>query len=152
MGKWKKKKQVRLDNDASELDILGHIGTFWDFLEHLAGFRSHFQPFSPIIGSSNKCGTDGPTDRQTDSWTARPFYRCLDASQKKMGKRRKKKWEEEKRDGKKEEKRNGKKGGKKEGKRNGIKEEKRIGGGGKKRKKWGKKQKWRKIKKKEKKK
>ena len=48
-GLWKAVKQVRSDNDASELDILGHIGTFWenleDFLmglEHLDSFPSHF--------------------------------------------------------------------------------------------------------------
>ena len=27
-----KHKQVRSDNDASELDILGYFGTFWDIL------------------------------------------------------------------------------------------------------------------------
>ena len=31
MGKeGKRNEKVRLDNDVSELDILGHIGTFWD--------------------------------------------------------------------------------------------------------------------------
>ena len=61
-------KQVRSDNDASEVDILGHFRTFWDNLEdfmtspeQLDRFPSHFRPFSPIIGSL----TDGPTDGQT---------------------------------------------------------------------------------------
>ena len=27
------RKQVRSDNDASEVGILGHFGTFWDNLE-----------------------------------------------------------------------------------------------------------------------
>ena len=29
-----KTKQVHSDNDASEVDILGHFGTFWDILGH----------------------------------------------------------------------------------------------------------------------
>ena len=66
-----KNKQVRLDNDASEVGILGHFGTFWDnlghfgtfwdnsedfltSLDHLDGFPSHFRPFSSIIGSLKK--------------------------------------------------------------------------------------------------
>ena len=54
-------EQVRSDNDASELDILGHLGTLCDnsedFLtssEHLDCFPCHFRPFSPIIGSLKK--------------------------------------------------------------------------------------------------
>ena len=50
-------KQVRSDNDASEVGILGQLGTFWDnsedfltSLDLLDGFPSHFRPFSPIIG------------------------------------------------------------------------------------------------------
>ena len=56
----------------SEVDILGHLGTFWDnsedfftSLEHLDGFPSHCRPFSPIIGSLYKTRygrTDGRTD------------------------------------------------------------------------------------------
>ena len=81
----KMKKQVRSDNDASEVeisgyfgifrDILGH-GTFWDNLknfmtrlEHLDHFPSHFRPFSHIIGSLKKNAL--PTDEPTDSGT---FY------------------------------------------------------------------------------
>ena len=78
-------KQVHLDNDVSEVDILEHFGTFWDILghfgalrdklkdfttslEHLDRFPSHFRPFSPIIGSLKKTRygrTDGPTDGPT---------------------------------------------------------------------------------------
>ena len=32
------RKQVRSDNDASEVGILGHFGTFWDILGHLETF------------------------------------------------------------------------------------------------------------------
>ena len=42
-------KKVTSDNDASEVDTLGHFGTFWDnsedfltSLEHLDCFPSHF--------------------------------------------------------------------------------------------------------------
>ena len=31
-------KQVRSNNDASEVDILGHFGTFWDILGHFGIF------------------------------------------------------------------------------------------------------------------
>ena len=64
-------KQVRSDNDASEVGISGHFG----------GFPSHFRPFLSIIGSfeKNALRTDGPTGRrtdgQTDRRTDRPFYR-----------------------------------------------------------------------------
>ena len=63
-----------LDNDASELEILGHFETLWDnsedFLtsvEHF--FPSHFRPFSLIIGLLKKTDqrTDGPSYR--DAWT-----------------------------------------------------------------------------------
>ena len=64
-------KQVHSDSDVSEVDILGHFGTFLDIqrhfgtlrdnledfttsLEHLARFPSHFRPFSPIISSLKK--------------------------------------------------------------------------------------------------
>ena len=69
------KKQVRSDNDASEVDIsghLGHLGTFWDnsenflkSLEHLDCFPSHFRPFSFIISSLKKM-RDGRTDGRMD--------------------------------------------------------------------------------------
>ena len=67
-------KQVRSDNDASEVGILGH---FWDILghfgtirknsslDHLDCFPSHFRPFSSIISSFQKT-RDGPKDRRTD--------------------------------------------------------------------------------------
>ena len=62
-------EQVHSDNDVSEVDILGHFGTFWynseDFLtslDHLDCFPSHFRPFSSIISSFKKT-RDGPTDR-----------------------------------------------------------------------------------------
>ena len=51
------KKLVRLDNDASELDILGHFRTFWDnsddlltSLEHLDCFLVIFDHFLPCPG------------------------------------------------------------------------------------------------------
>ena len=54
-------EQVRSDNDASELDNMGHFGTFWDNseefltnLEHLECFPIPLRPFSPIIGSLKK--------------------------------------------------------------------------------------------------
>ena len=43
--KWKRqkrKKQVRSDNDASEVGILGHIGTFWDILGHFGTIPKTF--------------------------------------------------------------------------------------------------------------
>ena len=58
MDRWKlkQKQQVRSDNDASKLDILGHFGTFRDNSEnfltslgHSDYFPSPFRPFSPII-------------------------------------------------------------------------------------------------------
>ena len=65
------KIKVRLDNDVSELEILGHVGTCWDILgqsedfltsfEHLDCFPKHFRPFSPIIGSLKEMRY-GPTD------------------------------------------------------------------------------------------
>ena len=73
--------QVRLDNDASELDILGRFGTSLDILghfgtirkiywrvEHLDCFPSHFRPFSPVNGSFERTRY-GPTDRRTDGQT-----------------------------------------------------------------------------------
>ena len=69
-------KQVHLDNDVSEVDILGQIWTFCDNLEdfttskkNLDRFPSHFRPFSPIIGSLKKTcfgQTDGRTDGRAD--------------------------------------------------------------------------------------
>ena len=78
-------KQVHSDNNASEVDILGHFGTFWDILGHLGTFwdnsedfltsldhfdyfPSHFRPFSSIIGSFKKT-REGRTDRRTDGQT-----------------------------------------------------------------------------------
>ena len=77
-------KQVNLDNDASEVDILGHVGTFWDnsenfmmWLKHLNSFPSHFGLFSPIFGSldNKKHVPDGPMDQRTDGRTDNPSYR-----------------------------------------------------------------------------
>ena len=75
----KKRKPIRSDNDASEVIIFGHFGTFWDNLEdflmslkHLDCFPSHFQPFSLIVGSLKKTRyrpTDRPTVRHTDEQT-----------------------------------------------------------------------------------
>ena len=36
------KEQVRSDNDASEVGILGHLGTFWDNLGHFGTIRKTF--------------------------------------------------------------------------------------------------------------
>ena len=67
----KKRKQVHSENDASEVDILGHFGIFWDnsetfltSLEHLDCLPSHFRPFVPVIGPLKK--TDDRTDGRTD--------------------------------------------------------------------------------------
>ena len=35
-------KQVRSDNDASELDVLGRFETFWDILGYYETFWGHF--------------------------------------------------------------------------------------------------------------
>ena len=35
-------EQVRSDNDASEVGILGHFGTFWDNLGHFGKIRKTF--------------------------------------------------------------------------------------------------------------
>ena len=80
------RKQVRSDNDASEVGILGHFGTFWDNLGHFCTFwdnsedfltnwersdcfPSHFRLFSPIISLLKKRVPDGPTDQRTDGRT-----------------------------------------------------------------------------------
>ena len=45
-------KQVRSDNDASEVDIMGHFETFWDISGHFVTLRKTryefgaFRPFS----------------------------------------------------------------------------------------------------------
>ena len=60
-----KKIQVLSDNDASEVDILGHLGTFWDILGH---FGSHFDEFGAFRLFSQSFPTifvDGRTDGQT---------------------------------------------------------------------------------------
>ena len=44
-GDRRHKKQVHSDNKASEVDILGHFGTFWDIL-------GHFGTFWDILGHS----------------------------------------------------------------------------------------------------
>ena len=36
------KEQVRSDNDASKLDILGHVVTFFDILGHIGTIRKTF--------------------------------------------------------------------------------------------------------------
>ena len=74
---WKVRPlENRLDNDATELNILGHFLTLWDTLvedftkswEHLDYFSSHFRPFSPITGSlKNK--EYKPTEQRTDGQT-----------------------------------------------------------------------------------
>ena len=38
----KTKEQVRSDNDASEVGILGHFGTFWDILGYFGTIRKTF--------------------------------------------------------------------------------------------------------------
>ena len=54
------KKQVRSDNDASEVGILGHFGTFWDHSED-------FEEFGPFrLFSQEKRVTDPQTDGPTD--------------------------------------------------------------------------------------
>ena len=64
------KEQVRSDNDASEVDILGYFGTFWDIMGQFGRlydeFRA-FRPFSPTIGSLRKTSY-GRTDGRTDGW------------------------------------------------------------------------------------
>ena len=76
----KRNEKVCMDNDVSELDILGHIGTFWDNsrrlfeeLEHLACFPVISSMFTHY-GIIKKHVTDGrsDTDRQTLLW------RCLE--------------------------------------------------------------------------
>ena len=59
------KKQVRLDNVMSGVDILGQFGKL--FYEPLDCFPSYFRPFYPTIGSlkKKKRVTDGRTDGQT---------------------------------------------------------------------------------------
>ena len=59
------KKQVRSDNDASEVGILGHFGTFWTLwdilgrfgrrLDEFGAFRLFSQSF-PTIFSHNRLG------------------------------------------------------------------------------------------------
>ena len=50
-----KKKQVRSDNDASEVDILGHFGiflghfgTFWDIMGQFGRLYDEFGAFRPF--------------------------------------------------------------------------------------------------------
>ena len=75
-------KQVHLDNDASEVDILGHFGTFWDIsgqfgtiwktlmsLEHLDFSQSFPTMFTHnrLTEKKMRSGrTHGPTDGRTD--------------------------------------------------------------------------------------
>ena len=70
-------KQVSSDNDATEVDILGHLvtfQTFWDIMEQFGSlertdrFLGHFRPFSSIISSLKRKRygrMDGRTDGQT---------------------------------------------------------------------------------------
>ena len=96
-GREKKKEKtsekVCLDNDVSELDILGHIGRFWDNsrkpfeeLEHLACFSSHFLHVHPLSAYRKTC--DRRTIRQTD-----PLMEMHAKEGIEMWMRRKKKWE-----------------------------------------------------------
>ena len=39
------KQQVRSDNDASEVSIFGHFGTFWDTLGQFGRLFDEFEPF-----------------------------------------------------------------------------------------------------------
>ena len=81
-------KQVRSDNDASELDIFGHLGTFWATLgqfgrpvNEFGAFRLLSYSFPTIFGSSKRMRYV-PTDRPyyRDAWThlkkesTRTFY------------------------------------------------------------------------------
>ena len=77
--KGKTVEQVHSDNDASEVDILGHLGTFWDILGQLGslfdkfGASRLFSQSFPTVFSHNRliekktCDgrTNGPTDGQT---------------------------------------------------------------------------------------
>ena len=38
-------EQVRSDNDASEVDILGHLCTFWDIMGQFGRFNDEFGAF-----------------------------------------------------------------------------------------------------------
>ena len=74
------RKNKSSDNDASEMDILGHFETYWDnsknCLKHIDCFPSHFRPFYPVLGSFKRTRsgatdqrTHGPTDAYRDAWT-----------------------------------------------------------------------------------
>ena len=76
------KKQVHSDNDVSEVDILGHLGTFWDVLGQFGRLFDEFGPirlFSLSFPSIfihyrliyKKRVTDGRTDGRTDGQTDR---------------------------------------------------------------------------------
>ena len=74
-------KQVHSDNDASEVDILGHLGASWDILGHFGilfdefgvCFPMHFRPFSHLVWKKkNALRTDGQN----------LLYRCVEASKK----------------------------------------------------------------------
>ena len=41
--------QVRSDNDASEVDILGHFGKFWDILGHFGTLWDNLEDFTTSI-------------------------------------------------------------------------------------------------------
>ena len=64
-------KQVHSDNDASEVDILGHLAQFGKHVDEFGAFRlsSHFRLFSPVIGSLRKKTRDGPKNPRTDGQT-----------------------------------------------------------------------------------
>ena len=76
-------KQVRSDNDASEVDFLGQFGRLFDEFVAFRLFPGHFWLFSPLIGSLKKHVTDGrgrtngrtDADGPTDGRTDRPSYR-----------------------------------------------------------------------------
>ena len=39
-------KQIHSDNDASEVDILGRFGKFWDFVGHIWTFLDNLEDFT----------------------------------------------------------------------------------------------------------
>ena len=70
-------KQVHSDNDASEVDILGHFGTFLDILgqfvrlyDDIGAFRLFSQSFMTIFTHNRLIEKKAfQTDRRTDGWT-----------------------------------------------------------------------------------
>ena len=44
-----KSEQVRSDNDASKVDILEHIGTFWEISRHFGTLWDNLEDFTKSI-------------------------------------------------------------------------------------------------------